>query len=414
MAPLPEPADDPGLALTRLALTRRGLLAVQILLIALTEHETHVALPVTPIAAIVGAALLADAIESARLRRSPPTSRTVVAHGILDLGLITALLAVSGGAENPLASFYLVEVALLAMVLPARAAWGSTGLAILSQAAVVLTAADLPGLDEEPHLHPEHLVGHIVAFDLAAIAITAFVGNLAGALRARDQALRASEADRAQAERLAALGTLAAGTAHALATPLGAMELLAEEAALDLPEQAEGQASLRTLRAEVRRCRAILDRMLAGEDGAEEATDGLFDRLREWVDDWRAAQGDPSPVTLVLPEGDARVRGPGAGWRDALWTVLDNARKAGGAIEITAARVDGGRIGVQVRDHGSPIAPEALARIGEPFYTAWPSGGGTGLGTYVARRQAREAGGDLTLAAADPGVVATLWMVEER
>lgn len=397
-------ADDPRLALRWLAQARRGLVAAQALLLALAVFGSPVRVPYAPLVALLAAIVVADAIESLRLARRAATTTTVHAHIAFDLAALTGILLLTGGAENPLQAFYLVDVALVAIVLPTRAAWVTTGAAMILQAGAVLVAPDLPGLDEVPHEHISHLLGHVLAFDIAAVAVTAFVGRLS-------IALRASEADRARNEKLAALGTLAAGTAHALATPMGAIELLAEEAALDVPEGAAGRQSLTTLRGEVRRCRLILDRMLAGDEGADGETAAIGERVREWVEDWRKAQDGDVRMEVSIAGADVTVRGGEDGWRDAVWTVLDNARTAGEPLTVRLSSPQPSQLHLVVEDSGPSVSADDLARAGQPFFSAWRGRKGTGLGLFVARTYARAAGGDLSLAAHEHGVRALLVVV---
>lgn len=405
---------DPALSVRWLSQARRGFLAAQALLLVLTRLGTDVRLPLLPLLGVLGLIVVIDLIERARVARRPATSALVLAHASFDLASLTLILLLTGGAQNPLQAFYLVEVALLAIVLPRGQAWAATAAALGLQALATAFAPDVPGLDDEPHHHLAHLAGHVLAFDLAAVAITAFVGRLSAQLRARDEALRASEQDRARSERLAALGTLAAGTAHALGTPLGAITLLAEEMAADLPPAVPGHEAHAELVGQVRRCRAILDRMLTGDEGSTGRTEAVGERVMAWVEGWQLAQGEGLTVAAAVDPLPVVVRGAEDGWRDALWTLLDNARAAGGPLTLSALQV-GATVELSVVDQGAPVPAERLARAGQPFYSAWPNRKGAGLGIYVARTFARAAGGELTLQACDTrGVRATLTMQVER
>lgn len=400
---------DPALALRWLALARRGIVVTQVLLLAAARigADVHVALPVPLV--LVLTTLVGLDLAAQRVRED---ARAVAVLVALDLLALTTILLLTGGAQNPLQAFYLVEVALLAIVLPARASWVATAGVLVLQGVAAMSSAPVPGLDDTPHHHAGHLVGHILAFDLAAVAVTGFVGHMTAQLREKEEALRVRETERAERERLAALGSLAAGTAHALGTPLGAIELLAEEMAVDLPLGAAGRAAHPELVAQVRRCRAILDRMLAGEAGAGGRTARVGEQVAEWVSAWRGVHMDVT-VTSDIPPLDVAIAGAPEGWRDATWTVLDNARTAGGPIHVTLGR-DGRVLHLSVDDHGPAVSAAQLARAGQPFFSAWPSRKGAGLGLYVARSFAQATGGDLDLIArAGGGVQVTLTMIPE-
>jgi two-component system sensor histidine kinase PhcS len=66
-------------------------------------------------------------------------------------------------------------------------------------------------------------------------------------------------------------------------------------------------------------------------------------------------------------------------------------------IEISA-RPEGDRLRLAVRDNGSGIAPENLARVFEPFFTTRDVGQGLGLGLSVSYGIVQRHGGTLTVA----------------
>src|SRR4051794_32650046 len=70
--------------------------------------------------------------------------RTVVAADII---ILTLLLGLSGGADNPFAIFYFANLTLGAVFFPRRSAWVMTGLAVLCYALLFRWSIDVPELD---------------------------------------------------------------------------------------------------------------------------------------------------------------------------------------------------------------------------------------------------------------------------
>lgn len=383
---------------------QRGLIQVRWLLIGLqvlvalgflaVDDPEHRPLGLLAVVGLLGL------VDLARARGLAPG---VLGHVGIDLAALAAL-ATLWGPHHPLQALALVEMTLVATVLPARQAWTVTALAV---GLTGLDAALQAGIGEDAL----HLVSHVGITAVAAISLTWFSLALGGALVEQNAAREAAEADREQAARLAVVGTLAAGVAHELATPLGSIALLADEAEAEDAPDARRQ-TLDVLRAQVRRCRAILDRLLQRGDAALRESPAIGSHLGDWVRDWSAANPGVD-VRIDVPDDvrSARVRGDADAWRGSVWTLLDNARRAGGPIEVAAARTDGS-VEVCVADRGPGLSPEAERRAGEPFWSAWPDGG-TGLGLYALRSLVDAVGGRFRLEPRpDGGALARLTLPE--
>src|SRR5262249_11532378 len=145
---------------------------------------------------------------------------------------LTALLGLSGGRENPFAVLYLVHITIGAVILPAR--W-SAALALASIFAFsVLQILPSEELNLAGDVSLLYLRGGWIAFSVPAAFLSPCARRMSQSLGRRGEELDRARSDAEAAERLAARGTLAAGTAHELNTPLGTIQILAGELAAQL------------------------------------------------------------------------------------------------------------------------------------------------------------------------------------
>ena len=390
LASLPHPDTDPVLALGWLSRVRRTILATQLVLTLLAETADY-HIHSFPLLVVLLAWLLFDLGQAVAVRTLPVPERAIAYSAALDLLALTAVLALAGGSHSPMLFIYLAYLALLGMLLPQRQVWAAMVAAALLQALVVLVPIDAFSLP--PHEESFfHVLGHLLSFDLSAAAITWVVTRLSAELRRRQEQERKAVEQQEVTARLAALGTLTAGGAHELGTPLGAIQLLADEA------RATGGAGapLDELLTQVSRCRAILDR-LRGSGGAVHSRSLLA--LDCWIAEWRRT----APTMALSVQGDPgglHIQGSEQSWRAAIWVALDNARQAGAGRINVAARCLDDCVEVCIEDDGCGLSAENAARAGEPFWTGW---GGTGLGLFVSRQAARFVGGDIMLESCSNG-----------
>ena len=206
-----------------------------------------------------------------------------------------------------------------------------------------------------------------------------------------------------ESRRLAELGAFAAAIAHDIRTPLTSVQMNVQilRGKVDLPadDMEHFDIALEELRRLDGHVRELLDYAKPVQLHRETV------ELKEIVD---AAARTIEPV--LGERGQALGRDHAAGLppvsvdpqrlRLVLWNLLDNAAKAspdGARIEVRTRR-DGGRVAIDVVDHGAGIAAPDLARIFEPFFTTRPDG--TGLGLAICQKLVRGHGGELTVRSA--------------
>ncbi|MFN3197113.1 MAG: ATP-binding protein [Bradymonadia bacterium] len=383
---------------------RWSLMALQVMLMVGAYVQVALALPWVPLIAVVLIEGASNAAGHLWRRRHPAKSRGfIVTLVALDLVCLTALLYFTGGPFNPFSFLYLVHIALIAVVLPPRL---SAALTVMAFGLYGLLFVDhWPLGHHDPHGHHDmsmHMRGMWLAFGLTAGFIAWFLYRITRALASQAEAL--AEA-RAKSARLGALATLSAGAAHELSTPLSTIALVARELERDLEtgesalDDALEDAAL--IRAEVARCRAVLDQMAsdAGSPAGESPQEiSLDDLVHETLD------GLPEPLKArVHTTADTgRLRTLPRALSRALRGLVKNALDASTDTVIVKAWFHDHHACFTVRDQGTGMDADTLARAEHPFFTTKSPGEGMGLGLFVTRTLIDQLGGVLTIESA-PG-----------
>jgi two-component system sensor histidine kinase RegB len=349
------------------------------------------------------------------ISRDWPWEMIVTGVMAFDLLLLTALLYYSGGLMNPFCVFFLVNMCLAGVTLSPR----STGILLNVEIAccVFLIFYNVPvpellhglGIHEFRQWPTFALMqyGMLIAITTCSLVIAYFTTILSTTLRQRDQELRDAEMLRARGEKLEALGTLAAGAAHELSTPLSTIAIVSKELDREMQKTtlpAIVREDIQLIRNEVDRCSEILNRMSAkagrqtieslvtfsAQDLADEIDSGLADHARvRW-------EYTPDVENFNL-------HGPLILMSQALRGLIHNALEASAPAGEVFCQYDllssNGHasqrrfIKLIISDSGPGMSPEILKRVGEPFFTTKPTGKGMGLGLFLCRSVIERLGG---------------------
>jgi len=203
-------------------------------------------------------------------------------------------------------------------------------------------------------------------------------------------ARRVLERSARQAEKLASLGTLAAGLAHELNNPIGIISSRAELTLLDaeshaLPEDVT--EDLRVIHRHAQRVARIAHGLLSfsrhssGEQGRVDLN-RVVDETLLLVE--KMIVKDGAGIRRALAPDLPPVWGDANALQQVVMNLLTNARdavKGGGeiSIETRATAEPSGGVQLIVRDTGPGIPPEVLPKIFDPFFTTKAEGTGLGL-----------------------------------
>lgn len=219
-----------------------------------------------------------------------------------------------------------------------------------------------------------------------------------------------------RAERLAAVGELAAGVAHEIRNPLTSVKLIIQTAAGRPHDRAWTGRQYQVVQEEISRMEKTVQGLLDFARPAQlhRMRHDLRDTLRRALNlmEGRARQ-EQVTISTDLPTRPVLVEGDPEQLHQVFVNLLLNgieAMKQGGSLSVAMQVPEdaGGLLRVVFRDSGAGIPEAVMQRIFEPFITSKERG--TGLGLAVSRRIVEEHGGKLT--AANPPGGGAVFVVE--
>ena len=363
----------------------------------LTTTSLHVELPIFPITVILSVTFIISIASLIRLRMSWPVSNDeLFAQLVIDVMVLTFLLYYSGGSTNPFAPLFLLPLVLTAATLSGWYAWAMVALTIGCYSLLLFFYVPFP---ETHTMHGDgfrlHVVGMWMGFIFSALLVAGFTARMAITVQRQNKKIADLREKHLKHEHVLALGTLAAGAAHELGTPLSTMAILLKDLS---PETALSESKLDTLRGQVDRCKNILGSISAasGEIRAESGSiTKLDDYLPHLINRWKKTRhdvtvksefkgSDPAPSIVVDQTLD-----------QALLNILNNAADASpDDVEIQGEWSDQ-ELTLIVSDRGTGLSPELEEKAGESILSTKQDG--MGLGLFLTYTTLERLGGEVRI-----------------
>lgn len=384
-----------------LLLIRLFAIGGQVLALSYMYFYIGIHFPVKPVILIITLLSMFTAFSWRAYRDSKEiTDHVFVIQLMVDVFALSCLIYFTGGSINPFISLFILPIIFSAASLKPAYTSVITLAAIGSYTSLMFFHVPLGNV----HIHQSgtqmHLWGMWFGFILTASLVAYFVSRIGRTLRERDRALAEARENALHAEQILSLGTLAAGTAHELGTPLSTVAILAKELEHEYQDQQELVSDLRLLRQQIDHCKQILARMAdnAGQVHANSghiiAVDNYLDNL---IDQWRESR----PEARIKTEWQGSLPAPDIivdlTLTHAIVNILNNAVDHASHEVKVIGRWDKQKLELEICDDGEGLERELINKLGESIISTKLPEEGMGLGLFLAKSTLNRFGGTLQL-----------------
>jgi len=322
---------------------------------------------------------------------TPVSTALIIA---LDVVLLSALLYLSGGLQNPFALLLMAPTLLGAGSLTIGYIVGLNLLVIMLASGLSFFYMPLPWYNGEIFTMPALMIeGNWAAIVSTLLFVTAYSYRIAEEARQLADALAAMELALQHEQHLSVLDGLAAAAAHELGTPLATIQLVAKELQHQLGQEGLYGDDMELLVSQSQRCREILARLtsLATEEDSHRGQLPLTSLLEEVIAPHRDFGIDIACInscknTEEMTNEPIIKRNPAIFY--GLGNLVENAVDFATSRIIVEYQWTTKDITITITDDGKGFASNILGRIGEPYTTSREQpgqAGGLGLGLFIAR-----------------------------
>jgi signal transduction histidine kinase len=348
-----------------------------------------------------------------------------VVQTILDFVILVFVLHYTGGIENPLVVMFVFQCIIASMLFTPMLSYLLAALAFALVSAMVAFEHTRiwPHWHLDGYLHLEMAdQGLFIGGMLASVAVLLFVSvyltttiETASRKRRAEAVKRALELEEAreqiqQADKMAALGEMAASMAHDINNPAGVIcsrfDIMEAEGLFDnLP--ARVRQDLMTLRKHAHYLRRIAENWTSfarKSTGHGERIDLNHEVRHMAAMVAESLQQHDIDLILDLHGAPLWVFGDPVRVHQAVLNLINNARAAmpgGGTLTVRTQSENSAEQTpvalLKISDTGSGIAPDKIEHVFEPFFSGKPEGQGTGLGLAICQKVVKEMDGEIAI-----------------
>lgn len=409
-----------------LLILRWFVISAVYLMVSVSIYVVGLPLPRDPLWTLISITIVVNSLTWFRIHSFRPIREVeLFFHLVLDVLAITALLYYTGGGTNPLSWFFLLPLIITATILPQIYTWLMVGLTSICYTVLIgyhVPLPELPSQIDNANI-PQSILEMQSSYDLdlhvfalwfgyllIAGIVAYFIVEMANTLRERERKLSEIREQALRDERVIALGTLAAGAAHEMGTPLGTIAILSHELQQQYNTEEYGDLGdkMKILREQSDRCKNALS-ILSASAGELRADSGhimpVGKYLQEVVEQWQGQQPNTHleyHVEGTRPEPNILAERT---LTHALINILNNAGDVSPQLVILKSKWNASKLKLEIRDHGPGISPEVAANIGKtPMSTKKK---GLGVGLFLASTTISRMGGSLKLINIESGGACT-------
>lgn len=390
----------------------RGLALVgQALALAYFSLIKPIDLPVVAISLVLS---IYGAITAATWVRSkkpvPIVDNEFFIHLLVDIMFFSALLYLSGGASNPFISYYLIPISIAAITLPRRLTVATALPALLCYSWLLnnhITVQALAPMADAHGSHSSagnlHILGMWANFVISAVIITYVISRMAQTLRLQQQRIAEQREHQLRDEQLLAIGTLAAGTAHELGTPLNTMKIISDEL---VASQSQPNAELSLLQSQIELCKTTLRRLLTTAEQSQSSQlqpQLLTHYFSSLIERWQLMRPSLKASIQMAEHYQSASFHPTI--EQSILNLLNNAADVSPEKVEVDIDWDDKQAQISIRDYGAGLQAEDIDHLGQAFVTNKRDG--LGLGLFLSQATLTRFGGKVSLQNAPSGGTVT-------